>query len=179
VGDDDHVARARVSDRVAVDEDDLGAARGGDALEHVAVGGEVAAVGDEPPPAAGVDRGRHQLVQVHGRRVGHDDLAGARAEHVLGEQVADARRRVDPVRPARHEPVAPLLDQIPQPVARGPRQPAERVAVEVDPFGVADDEPVAEVRERVGRVERGGVLAAQRIHRTTASQSALRGSRCP
>lgn len=32
-------------------------------------------------------------------------------------------------------------------------QPAKRIAVEVDPFGVGDDKPIVERRERIGFVE--------------------------
>ena len=152
--------RLRAVQRVAVQQPQLEPALLGQALEHVAVGREVVAVGDDGAlrrQPVGVERRRAELEQVDGGRVGDDHLARPRAEHALGQQVADARRRVDPVRPAGDEPLAPLLDEVAQPVARGHRQPAERVAVEVDPLLVGEHEPLAEAGQRVGRVERGGV----------------------
>ena len=115
-----------------VDEAQLAAAAGGEPFEHVAVGGEVAAVGDDRALAR-LEHGGAQLVEVDGGRVAGDHLAGARAEDVLGEQVADPRGRVDPVVPAGDELAAPLRDGGGEPVARGQREAAERVAVEVDP----------------------------------------------
>ena len=68
---------------------------------------------------------------------------------------------------------------VPQPIAGGDRQPAERVAVEVDPLRIGVHEPLAEARERVGGVERGGVLAGQLgSHSTTALHDREFGSRC-
>jgi hypothetical protein len=107
----------------------------GEPFEHVAVGREVVAIGDhralgrEP---VGVERRRAELEQIDGRGVGHHDLAGPGAEHALGERVADTRGGVDPLLPAGHEPVAPLVHDGEHALARGERQPPERVAVEVD-----------------------------------------------
>ncbi len=155
----------------------------GDALEHVAVGGEVAAVGDERAVAARVEHGARELEQVDRRGVAGDDLARRRADH-RRDQVAGTGGRVDPVRPAPDQPLAPLVDQRGEPLARRDRQPPERVAVEVDPV-VRVDEAVAVGGERVGGVGRRGRRAAQRIHDAswshdvTARHSGFSGSRCP
>ena len=50
--------------------------------------------------------------------------------------------------------LAPLLDGGGEPVARGEREAAERVAVEVDAGRIVVDEAVAEAAQRVGCVER-------------------------
>ena len=161
-----------------VDQAQLAAAARGEALEHVAVGGEVAAVGDDRALAR-LEHGGAQLVEVDGRRVAGDHLAGARAEDVLGEQVADPRGRVDPVVPAGDELAAPLGDGGGEPVARGQREAAERVAVEVDPLGVVVDEPISEGAEGIGVVQRGGLVAAHGSQSTTAFHNGFSGSRCP
>ena len=128
-------------------------------------------------PARRSSAARAELVEVDRRRVADDHLAGPRAEHVLGQQVADARRHVDPLRPAGDEPLAPLVDAGAQPLARGHGQTAERVAVEVDPVAVREHEPLAEAGQRIGRVERGG-LVARHSHSITARQQRDPGSRC-
>jgi hypothetical protein len=150
----------------------------GDAFEHVAVGREVVLVGDERGDAGvGVEDRVDELVEVDGDRVRDEDGAGLGADH-LGQRVAGAGRRGDPVEPAADELVAPLLDDAAQALARALRQPAERVAVEVELVRVVDHEALAEARERVARVERFGVGAGQ-SHPSTAFQSGLSGSRWP
>ena len=71
----------------------------------------------------------------------------------------DAARQVEPVVPGADEPGRPLaLDDPGEAVERGPREAAERVAVEGDGV-VGEDEPVAEVGERIRTVERLGAAA--------------------
>ena len=146
---EDHERRAALAHRLLrrVDHPQLAAAAGREALEHVAVGREVAAVGDDRPGAR-VEHGAAQLVEVDGGRVADDHLAGAGAEDVLGEQVADARGDVDPVVPAGDELRAPLLDGGGEPVAGRDREAAERVAVEIEAGRIRVDEAVAELAER-------------------------------
>ena len=159
-----------------VDQPQLQPALGGQALEHVAVGREAAAL-DDQRAGAQVERRGDELVQVHGGRVADQHLPGPCAQHVLGEQVAGPGGDVDPVRPAGHEPLAPLVHAGPEPVARGHGQAPERVAVEVDPVAVAEHEPLAEAGQRIGRVECRGVLA-RHSHSITAPQHFEPGSRC-
>jgi hypothetical protein len=161
-----------------VDQPQLAAAASCEPLEHVAVGGEVAAVGDDRALAL-LEHGGAQLVEVDRGRVAGDHLAGARAEDGLGEQIADSRRRVDPVVPARDELGAPLRDGGGEPVARGQREAAERVAVEVDPRRIVIREPLAEGPEGIGLVQRGGLVAAHGSHSITAFHNGFCGSRCP
>ena len=144
---------------VAVEDPQLEAARGRDPLEHVAVGREVAAVGDERAAAARVERGAHELVEVDGHRVRDDHLAGRGAE-----QRARARRRRAAAgrssRASRRRAASPHSSTArPAALARGDRQPPERVAVEVDAARRRRSKRVAEARERVGGVERLGVRA--------------------
>ncbi len=129
--------------------------RRGDPVDDVAVGREVAG-GDREiaatrPQAEG---GVHQLIEVHRGRVVDDHLAGARAEQ-RRQPVAHPLRQVDPVLPRADQPAAPLLGRHPpQPLERPPRQPAERVAVEVDERRIGDHELVAPTPQRIGGVER-------------------------
>jgi hypothetical protein len=98
--------------------------------------------------------------------------------HDRGERVPDLEREVDPVGPRGDEPTAPLLDARGQPPGRLTRQPAERVAVDVDPVAVVEDEPAAKGSERIGPVERLGIVAGQGSQSITARQAADDGSRC-
>ena len=107
----------------------------------------------------------------------HDDhLAGPRAEHVLGEQVADARGRVDPVRASRTRAARPTRATMRgQPVARGERQPAERVAVEVDARSGSVDRRSGRGSRAAGRRRRAraaSLAASARVHSTTACATA-------
>jgi len=159
-----------------LEEPQLAAAAGGKTLEHVAVGGKVARVGEESALAAIEDRAG-QLEQVDGGRVADHDLAGPGAEDPLRQLVAHARRCVDPLLPAADEPRSPLGHERAQLVARGHRQAAERVSVEVDPLRVVDDEALAETGQPVSGVERLGVCAGQGScsHRVTALHNGLPG----
>ena len=175
VGEDEQLALPRGG---LVVEPQLEAVLRGEPLEHVAVGGELVAVGDEGPRPPRGDHRADELVQVHRRRVAGQHLARPGADH-LRDRVARGHRRVDPPRPAGHELLAPLLRERGEPVAGGERQPAERVAVEVDPVAGVD-EAVAERRQRVGGVGRLRVRpVGHASHRTTACQSGFAGSRWP
>ena len=144
------VGGGRPVDRVGLDEAEIV----GEALEHVAVGREVVEVGDDRAlvRARGEHRGG-QLVEVDGDRVGDDDLSRPCAERVPGELVADLGRELDPVVPAAHEFRSPTLDDLCECRLCPLRQPAERVAVDVERPALLVDELVAEAGERVVAVE--------------------------
>ena len=146
-------------DRVALEHAHLGGARAREALEHVAIGREVVAIGDDHASRGpGVEGRVHELVEVDGGRVAGQHLAGPRAEHRLGEQVAGAHRRVDPLVPAPHELALPLPHDRVDPCGGRERHAAEGVAVEVDARRVVECEALAEGGERVGPVEGLGTL---------------------
>ena len=84
-------------------------------------------------------------------------VPGAAPRHDRAEQVADALRELDPPRPRRHEPLAPLVHERRDALPRRERQPPERVAVDVEAVAVVEREAVAEAGERVGGVERLGL----------------------
>jgi hypothetical protein len=118
-------------------------------------------VGDDRSPlrARGEHRGS-ELVEVDRDRVRDDDFARARAQRVLGELVADRGRELDPVVPAAHEVGAPALHHLGDCHLRPLREPAERVAVDVERPALLEDELGAEACERVVAVERSGVAHA-------------------
>ena len=153
------LVRLRPVDRVALEHSQLGVAARRDALEHVAVGREVVPVRHHrAPPRPRPERRAHELVEVDRRRVAGEHLARPCAEHRLGEQVARAHRRVDPVVPAADELALPRLEHGLQAAGGRDRHAPERVAVEVDAGGVAVREAIPERGERVRPVERGGAL---------------------
>ena len=155
-------------------------AASGKAFEHVPVGGEVGAVGEDRA-GPGVEHGGGELVEVDGGGVAGDHLARLGTEDTVREQVADAFGKVDPLVPAGDEVGAPLGGQRAQPLARGDRQPSERVAVEIDGLGVVDDEALAKRRQRIGGVQALGVRALDHCSSSqsvTARQAVEEGSRC-
>jgi hypothetical protein len=108
-----HVGRSRSLDRVRLEAGQLTAMPAGQAVEYVAVGGEIAAVGDDRP-LAGLEHGGGELEEVDGGGVGHDHLTRLGAEHTLGEQVAGPLGQIDPRVPAGHQVGAPLIDALVQ-----------------------------------------------------------------
>ena len=151
VGEHDDVAapaRQRGGLRLAVEQPQLEPALGGDPLEHVAVGREVAAVGHERAAAACVERRADELEQVHRRRVAGDDLARARRRSPAAirspVRVGASIQSGQP--PTSRSPHS--VGQRGEPLAGRDRQPAERVAVEVDPL-------VARARSARGRRRAG------------------------
>src|SRR5262249_43902524 len=134
VEDGGHVGGARALHGVRIDPADRQTAGGGEAFEDVAVGGGVGAGGDDRPPAgAGVEGGGGELVEIDGRRVGDDHLAGPGAEDLDADEVADAAREVQPSAPSPDEVASPLpADDLVETLGGGARQAPQRVAVEVD-----------------------------------------------
>ena len=169
-----HVARLRAEQRVDLEDRQLEAASAGDALQHVAVRREVVLVGRERGDRGiAVQDRADELEQVHGDAVGDEDRAGGGAEH-LGERVAGAGGRVDPVVPAADELAAPLVDHAVQALARALGQPAERVAVQV--------RAGARPRSRTGRgTAASGSLASSRSasSRVTAMPAPPSRAGCP
>ena len=108
-------------------------------------------------PGDGHRRVQH-LVQVRGRGIGHDHLAGSRA-HKGRDLVADALGGRDPASgvPAPHQPAAPLVfDDLAYTRGRGRRQGPQRVAIQVDqPLGIRASkvELTAQSGQRVSGVE--------------------------
>jgi hypothetical protein len=150
---------ARALDRVRLDEPELAP----EPLEDVAVGREVARVGDDGAPSrTRRESGAGELVEVHGHGIGDDHLARPRPEDALREEVADLDGEVDPLLPAAHERRRPLVHCEREPLARPSRQAPERVAVDVERPALLEDELVAEAREGVGSVEGLGVGHATR-----------------
>ena len=91
-----------------------------------------------------------------------------------GRRRPSAAGRSSPCQP-RTSSVAPLLER-PAERARGvDRQPAERVPVDVDQVGVVDHEARRKRRQRVGRVERLGVLPARHVHGASSHAAAVPG----
>ena len=74
------------------------------------------------------------------------------------------------------ELLAPLVDHAVQPLAYALRQAAQRVAVQVEPVLVGDDEALAELRQRILAVQLRRFVAGQ-SHAVTAFHSGLAGSR--
>ena len=149
------VRRADPLVHVGADHAELAAGPGGDALEHVAVGGEVVVVGDQDRAARPrVQGGAGQLVEVHRGGVADHDLARRRAQKVLAEQVTCLPGQVHPVRPGADQPGAPVLgDDLREALGGRGGQHAQRVAVQVDQAGLERREPVPEPGQRVGRVQ--------------------------
>ncbi len=139
-----------------------------DALQHVPVRREVPGVEHDLVAARDLrrrERGAHELVEDHRRRVPDERLAGRRAERHRADPVAQRQRQLVPLLvPAADEPRAPDVGREPrEPLGRRARRPAERVPVEVGGDLLGVDERVTEPRERVRRVERGrprGVVGA-------------------
>ncbi len=129
------------------------------ALQDVHVGGEVQVVAHHAaPPRAGFERRHGELVEVHRGRIGEDHfiLAGPDEPADLG---ADPLRRGEPALvPGADQPPAPLLlDGVAQPRHRPPRQPAERITVEIDELRVLNDELVSVGRQLILAVQLEGV----------------------
>ncbi|MDQ1123520.1 hypothetical protein QE412_002093 [Microbacterium trichothecenolyticum] len=111
---------------VDLDPHDSGAALGGDALDEVAVGGEIVTAHDDLD-ALGVEGGlrvegrAQELVQQHGRGVADHGLTGGRSEGQAADAIADEEGEFHPVLvPAADEAPAPLLgDEARQPLGRG------------------------------------------------------------
>ena len=142
-----HRLGLRASGRVAAQEHQVETARLRQPLERVAVGREVVVVGDYLiTPGAQVERRRGELVEADRGRVADRDLARAGAERDLAETVANRQRQLHPALvPPADQPPAPLLGHGPREALGGrPREPAERVAVQVDEL-VVDREPLAEL----------------------------------
>ena len=159
-----------------------GRAARGEALEHVAVGREVVAVGDERARGAPSSAADAQLVEVDGRRVADDHLAGPRAEHALGQQVADARGRVDPVVPAGDELARPTASTTRARAGRAWRPAGGRASCRRGRSARASaiDEALAEAA-RAGRRASSAAASSRRhgSHSITACHSGFAGSRCP
>jgi hypothetical protein len=89
-------------------------------LKHIPVGGKVRRVGEDPgAPRPGGDRGRRELVEADGRRVGKHNLSLGRPQQVACEQVAGGERELHPpLRPAADQPLTPLVvDRVTQRIA--------------------------------------------------------------
>ena len=155
---------------VGLDPFDLELALGGEALEHVAVGREVVAVGDDlGAVGARVERGARELVEADRGRVGDRGLAGRGPEQLGTEPVADRRREVHPsLAPGANQPLAPLLlDHLLEPLERLLGKSPERVAVQVDQPVGRDEEALVKRRERILGVERGCLIAAATARRAS------------
>ena len=142
------------------------------ALRDVEIGREVVGLADDDGARRIAGRRDLQcdgqdLEEIDRRRVGDDDLAG-RGPDQRRERVADAARRVDPagVVPAADQPAPPFArHRVGESRGRRARQRAERIAVEVDE-AVGQVEAGAQMRDRVGRVEREALLAGRCRPRT-------------
>ena len=112
------------------------------ALDHVQVGREVVALGQDHPAARpglllDAQRGGQRLEDVQRGGVGDDDLALAGADQAR-QLVAQAGGQVEPAGrvPAADEARAPFLaDHVGGARRRGPGQYAQRVAIQVDHAG--------------------------------------------
>jgi hypothetical protein len=157
------VTRLRALDRIGVDPPRRHVLASGQRLDHVAIGGEVAPVGDDRGASrSGVERGDTQLVEVDGRRVGRDDGAGRSADQRC-DAVTDAAGQIDPMVPRPDELATPLaVKRLRDPLDRRDGQATERVAVEVHERRVVVHEPITERADRIGGVERLGVGAGRR-----------------
>ena len=144
---------------VGVDQAELTAALRGDALEHVAVSGEIVVVSDDDVAARpGSQRGTGQLVQVDRHGVADEDLPSGSPDQVLGHHVASFGWQPDPLIPRSDQADTPVLvDDLGDAGLRAHRQRAERVSVEVDQVPVLLNEPIPEGRELVCRVQSLGI----------------------
>jgi hypothetical protein len=147
--------------RVGVDPHQLEAPFGRDALQHVAVGGEVVGVQHHPGAAgAGVDGGAGQLVDQHGGGVPDHHLARRGAQGHRAEPVAEGERPLHPALvPAADQAARPApADEVVEQRRGGRQRAAQRVAVQVGHQVVlgGGEELVAVAGQRVGRVQRGG-----------------------
>ena len=175
-----HVVGLRAVHGMGVEDAQLASVQTGQTVEHVAVGGEVLRVGDDRSGAGVKDRAG-ELEEVDRGGVRDDHLPRAGAQHAGGEEIADPFREVDPLVPAADELRPPPVGHLYEALARGQRETAERVAVEVNRLGVVEHEAVAERRERVLRVE---ALCIRPVghrsasHVVTVRQATVSGSRC-
>jgi hypothetical protein len=79
-------------------------------IQHVAVARELARVDHHGTPIGSrVERGCGQLVEVDRGRVADHDLPPSGAQRDLAQPVSDRGRKLDPVRPAAHQPPPPLV----------------------------------------------------------------------
>ena len=164
------------ADRVDVDPAHATAALRGDAVDEVAVGGEVVAIDHDLDARrvggdGGIERRPHHLVEQHGRRVADHGLARRRADRGAADGVADVEGQLHPrLVPAADEAPAPLVArERGEPLDARAQRPAEGVAVEVDQRRLGPDEGVAVAAERVGRVEgRDASVSRSAIVRTDA-----------
>ncbi len=177
--------RVRGDARRAVDLDPAhpAAALGGDALDEVAVRGEV--VGVDHDLHAGrvrgvpaVERGSDELVQQHGGRVADDGLTRRRPDHGAADRVADLERKIHPgLVPPADQATAPLLVHEPfQPFRAAAQRAAERVAVEIHQRRLGADELVAAGREAIGCIEGCG-LCGERVGGRACVTAVNRGHR--
>ncbi len=150
----------RAGHGVALHQAQFPAALGGQAGQHVAVGGEVGRVGHQGAAAGeGVESRRGQAMQVGRGGVGHQHLVGGGADE-RSEAGPDAGRQVDPVLPGLHQAPAPVVLHHPaQGGGGGSGQAAQGVAVHVDGPAGGEHEALAEPPQRVGAVEGLGVGA--------------------
>ena len=84
----------------------------------------------------------------------------------LSDLRADAQRQADPVMlcPGADQRLAPFSrHHLRNPRGCCLRQRAQRVAVQVD-YALRQLEPVSEWRQRIGRIQRGQIVARQRSH---------------
>jgi len=86
-------------------------------------------------------------MQIHTRRVVHDDLAIVGTKQ-RSEFVPDDERQFKPFTPRPNEARTPFfVHHLVKAMNSCSRQHAERVAVEVRQVGIIDDEPVAPMRK--------------------------------
>ena len=173
-------------ERVGLEQPQLEAALGAQALEHVAVGREVAAVGDDRALRAqpvGVERGGAELVQVHRRRVADEHLARPRAEHAVGEHVAGLRAAGRSTRASRRRAASPTASSDARRGARAWPAAAARAScrrgrsASGSPIAkrVAEAAPAGRRRRAPRRAPRS--VTAMPSHR--AATAGCRGSMCP
>ena len=165
----------RSCDLVDRQQHELEAALLGNAARDVDVGRKVVGVGDQPrAPLAQSGGAVEGLEEVDRRRVTGDHGAGLRTDQ-RRDRVAGPASEADPVRrsPRPDQAGSPLLRDDPcERLARRLWQSSKRVPVEVDdPIGKREE--LAQVRERIGAIEGGGVS-----HRPSGA-ACDRRARCP
>src|SRR5262249_9841676 len=133
--------------------------------------GEARVAGDDRVRwGPGRERAHQELEQVDRRGIGDDHLVGPGPDQA-GQLGPDPPGRRHPgLSPAADQPPAPLrLDDLTQPRGGAPRQPAERVPVEVDDVRIVARELGAEARQLVARVQVPRVPGVGWDHRKAAS----------
>jgi hypothetical protein len=158
--DDRNIGAERTGDLGRGNPPDGGPELRSDGVNDVAVGRKVAQLRhDDRTAGPKPQRGDEHLIELHRRRVADDDVAG-RSSDQLADAIADTiRGGHPPVRVPRADQVgAPLaFDDVTEPISDAPGHRSERVPVEVDD-AVGKDEPLAELGERVSKVERDRIV---------------------